>query len=627
MEIFKSLENQQKIIKVIDNFVRQNLKVSLNKDFNERIFRDIYNFVYSKFGNNTSNISGEEHLNNLNRVCFDESIKYIKENISHFPKLQIPTPSGQNALVPFVDQNQNLFKNTNSLFTQSQNQNQMNSMMNPNFASHDTNNPNTESALANLIAQRHQDAPRMTDPRIVQQNQNPNVNGQWNQGFGVSGSDGDPTLMKIVLQHPIAIQNPASVPYIINEIKSMPHLMDQMVKQPQLFYQQISQPHFIQMIFQQIKNKNDPNMKPMNMNMNMNDKPADSSDIPAPVQSPGQAHGPSQAMSEAEFMKRIQGFNPGQGVLQNGMNIYIPPSQKLINNCLPDLDQVHLIDYQLSLDFRNDLETSSKNRYLVRFNQYGNVSKINLTSCLISENDYLASQPYIYIKIEELGGRCFTSNGDQVFGKLILVEKNNGYLHYRPDFDSCVQYFSQPQAFGKFTISFLNNSGKYLDLKEVVIKKSLKLKKQGKLKFITEYRHGLEAHDVVEIHIYRKREIDSYQVQVEDVIDEYTFTVENSFEVLTDKIKILKNKVECGLSFKFHEINWNLLTNRTIQNAQLIKLSELVKSSKKVPSHQKQGNQGIINHVNQRLNPPPAQPQRQTQTQAVPSQFLLTNHT
>ena len=297
----------------------------------------------------------------------------------------------------------------------------------------------------------------------------------------------------------------------------------------------------------------------------------------------------------SDFLRRMSGYTGDdtvsmgtQGTLgaltshgDNQLTKYIPPSEQLVNHVLPDLETVYLIDYNLSLDFRHDLDNSAKNRYLLKFNKFGNVSKAKLISCMIPENDYLASEPYLYIKVEELGGRCYTSNHDATFGKMILSDNRQGYFHYRPDEESCQQIFAQPPSSQQFTVSFLNYQGRYINLREILISKQVRLKKQNKLKFITRYKHRLTPAEEIEIHIQRKGEIDSYQVNVDTILDDYTFTVDNVFEVLTDQIKVLKNSINCSLCFKLFEINWNLLTKRNMQNAQLIRLSELVSERRK----------------------------------------------
>jgi hypothetical protein len=491
----------------------------------------------------------------------------------------------------FTQQGQNLFKNNDDLYKQMQynpsqslgpGQQGHQSQQSPYQYPNDMNEAKlTDKSLNDIMEMRKRDFPGMAyKPPGGQGGQDGMSQGGNQGGGGGGGGAGGSLVMTAILNTQIAMQNPNLIPAMINEIMQMSHLVDMMNKNPQAFQQTIQAPGFLQMIVNQIKTKSDPKNKPMDFN----ETPANGAGLPPAPEIPSDD-------PNSEFQRRLNAYKtggseftsgPGGGGLnfENSLNKYIPPSEQLVNNTLPDLDVAHLIDYSLCLDFRNDLETTAKNRYLLKFHKYGNISKVKLNSCMIPENDYLAKEPYIYVKIEELGGRCYTSNHDCVFGKLVLCENRNGYLYYKPDEGSCMQVFSQPKVLDKFTLSILNYQGKYLNLREIIINKSLKLKKQNKLKFITEYKHKLTVDEEIEIHIYRKAEIDSYRVQVDSVLDDQTFTVNNEFEVLTDKIKVLKASVNCSLNFQLSEINWNLLTNKTAQNAQLITLSQLVTAKK-----------------------------------------------
>lgn len=658
---FKSDGNKKLLIKIIDDLIRTKFQVRLHDEFHI-----IFNNIVDSVSTDTikpPNTNDTEYLKYMNKKCIDAAHGYISNNIIYFPKIKNPdirmsanaadpplfTPpvansysptqtQPQNGPLPYPTQsssdpnniNQNLFKGTDDLLKQMQydrnnfgtahvnnpfgyaNNANPNPNMNTdnnraNFASApDNGRPNfaspadvpgqmpADQALAAVMNQRKQDFPSMVNPTYVIPGQEKSM---INNGNNI-GNTGTP-LMNIILQTPVAIQNPNMVPSIINEIHQMGHLMDLMNKDPGSFQRQITNPEFMGMIINQIKNKANDKMKPMSLN-DIQSATMENKDIQ-----------PINVDLSSELTKRMNIYQNGgtvpdlsQNEFVNQLNKHIPPSDYLINNTLPDLDAVHLIDYDLFLDFRTDLENDTKNRYSMKFNKYGNVSKVKLNSCLIPVNDYLLSEPYIYIKIEELGGRCYTSNHDNVFGKLILSENRNGYLYYKPDEESCIQLFSQPMTFNKFTISFLNYMGKYLNLKEIIVKNTVKLKKLNRLKFVTQYKHQLVPAENIEIQIIRKHEIDSYNVPVFSIIDDYTFTVDNVFDVLTNDIKIMKNSVNCSLSFKLFEINWNLLINKTPQNAQLIKLSQLVTEKRK----NKNQHTEIIDHVKTKLASQPTLP-------------------
>jgi hypothetical protein len=318
----------------------------------------------------------------------------------------------------------------------------------------------------------------------------------------------------------------------------------------------------------------------------------------------------------ADYMKMLNSYKAGNVNVSEGndINHFIPPSDQLVNNTLPDLEQIHMIDYDLSLDLRTDLDANGGKDHLypLKFVKFGNVSRVELTSCIIPENDFLMKEPYIYVKVEELGGKCYTANHDTTFGKMVLDENKNGYLHYIPDRGSCIQNFSQPMSFQKFTMSFLNYNGKYINLKEITIKGSVILKKQNKLRFTTLYTHKLSVGDVVDIHIYGENEINSYEVEVENVVDDTTFIVDNVFEELSEHMVVLRHTINCSFKFKLYEINWNLLTKRNIQNAQLIKLSQLVSERRQEVINKIGDDMDIIKYTKTQLNPTsPGQPQPQ----------------
>jgi len=574
------------LLGIVDEIIRKKYQITLNNDF-IKIFNDIMDYIYSRFGKKSPDLTNDKHLENINKICLDEAIQYIERNVTCFPKIanternnraivikgEQPTICQETkSLIPYNDQ-QNLFRGTDDLLKQMQfdrnnGYNQTQPRMDFQLPTQINSQPTTEQALAIALEQRSKELPYMKTPSY-KTSSGSNIDTQMVGTVPNASINGQ--LMNILLQTPVAMQNPGIVPHLISEIMQMPHLVDLMNKDYASFQQQVANPSFLQMIITQIKNKNDPKMKPMNLNDEIPTQGGTGTLVPPP-----------EGTVNSDYMKMVNTYkNSNLGAPDvNQLNIIIPPSEQLVNNTLPDFDKIHLINYDLSLDFRTDLEntpeTEQKNQYPLKFVKFGNISKVKLTSCLIPENGFLAKEPYIYVKIEELGGRCYTANHDTTLGKLILYENKNGYLYYVPDKGSCTQIFSQPMSFQKFTVSFLNYNGKYINPKEISILKSTKLKKENKLKFVTLYKHKLCVGDTVGIHIYHKTEMDMYAVKVETVIDDTTFTVDNCFDTLSEHIVVLYHSFNCSFQFTLYEINWNLLTKKNIQNAQLIKLSQLV---------------------------------------------------
>lgn len=520
---------------------------------------------------------------------------------------------------------QNLYKGTDDLYKQQQmdrdRYNQQPEQINFGSPAQLQGQSSAEDELKRVMELRKRDLPYMNTP-TYQQPGAPPVQNQSPYGGMAMGGGG--SLMGLLLQTPVAMQNPNLVPLLITEIMQMPHLVDMMEKNPPAFQQQVTNPQFLQMITNLIRNKNDPKMKPMSL---VDEPPAGAS------AGAGMGVGTGTGTTTTDYAKlvaQLSTSSPGGGGASpdiNKLNLYIPPSDQLVNNILPDLDQIHLIDYDLCLDFRNDLEATQKSQYPLKFTKFGNISRVELTSCIIPENDLLMNEPYIFVKIEELGGRCYTANHDNTFGKLILTQNVNGYLHYVPDKGSCIQTFSQPQSFQKFTVSFLNYNGKHMNLKEINIKKAVTVskakmtpdettdetakktakkkaeKKAEKIKFYTLYSHKLSVGDIVDIHIYighgqgETPTIESYEVHVESIIDDKSFTVDNVFENLTDHMVILRHDISCSFKFRLSEINWYLLTRKNLQNAQLIRLSQLVNERRHEATVQSGDEQDLLKTV------------------------------
>jgi hypothetical protein len=611
---FKSEHNKSLLLGVIDDVIRQKFQVTLSDDFTH-VLASIMKFVYSRFGKKPKELSAESHLKNINKICLDESIKYVSEHLMYFPKINNTQKNNKAVVIrdPMINKNTpqstsdsetnpNLFKTTDDLYNQMQfdrNDNCGSMPTQMNFQS-PTQPPNqqggSEQALMLALEQRKKDFPAMNTPNY----QSPNND---NLTLPQTGSnDGNNSLLSILLRTSVALQNPSLVPSMVKEIMQMTQLVELMNRDPNSFQQQITNPSFLQMIITQINNKNDPKMRPMNLNEN---------ETPSNILAPSQEN----TSMNSEYDKLASLYKSGvlstdhtigQAGQDNMMNVMIPPSDQLINNTLPDLDSVHLIDYDLSLDFRTDLELSvdEKKQYPLRFTKFGNISKIKLSSCMIPENDMFKKEPYIYIKIEELSGRCYLGNRDVVFGKLILTGQQGGYLHYIPDQDSCVQNFSQPISVAKLTVSFLNYNGKYLNLREIQVQKSSRLKKQNKLKFVTTYKHLLNKGEIINIRFDLEQETDVYDVPIDEVVDDQTFTVNNVFDRLSEQIIIMRPSVACSLKFKLFEINWNLLTKKTVQNAQLIKLSQLVSDRRREVLKTTSDDRDLVTYTKSQMNPP-----------------------
>lgn len=548
---FQSSQNRDMVLKIIGDVSRQKYQIVLDGAF-KSIFNDIVQWVSKNYSHKPNNSSEDQYLNTLNKIAIDQAIKYIGDNLSHFTKL--PNSESQS-----TDQSV-----SPSIPTAMESSSSSATYASPIMG----DNKLSERDLLNLMEQRRQDA---------QSNRLP-----YHEVPDKSRTPSNQSLMTILLQTPMALQTPQLIPQLMNEILGIPHLVDLMNNDIEAFKKQISNPTFLQMLSSNVSNKNNQNLKPMDLN---EPTPKETNNIKVDGNVTNDFY---QRLNMYQDPNQIGQGQPGTGQGQLGtgqLGTGQPGTTELFDkHVLPTMDGIHLIDYDLSLDFRIDLESIQNYQYILKFNQYGNLSKIRLVSVLIQENDHLKTEPYIFLKLDELGGRCYTASRELTFGKLIVSKCENGFINYRPDEESCVQLFSEPITLNKLTISFLDYRGQPINLKEIQLTKVLKLNRQNKIKFITQFRHQLKINEEIEIQIIRQHEIDSYSIKVETIVDGNTFLVDNVFETLTDNIKILRRSVQCSLRFKLYEINWNLLNHQTPQTIQLIKLAQLVNETKTLKS-------------------------------------------
>lgn len=555
MDQFTTDDNISKLYQLIVSYADKNHQITLDGSF-EPIFKSIIGHICKTL--TECNLD----LNQLNKLCLHESIKYIKKHLSLFS----------------APKNKDISYNT----------------MNGCYQNQSNKDANLDRDYQAMLERRRMDNPYMNNPTYIDPKNNAqNMGPISNMGPVSNQTPSNSRLMSMILQTPLAVQHPNLVAGLHDVITQMQPLMEMLVNNPNTLQQQLNDPKFLQMLVTRISTQNNPNMKPINL--------SDSPPIQTGGTGPNLVQGPNVIQGPNIPPSGDISYNPNI----NLMNTYIPPSEQLVNNTLPDLDQVHLIGYELALDMRTDGETETDLQYPLKFTKFGNISKIELTSCFIPINDNLMNEPYIFVKIEEINGRCYTANHNKTFGKLLLNSNNNGYLHYIPDTQSCVQYFSQPITLDRLTISFLNYQGKLLDLKEILINKVTKIKDSDKLKFVTKYKHNLNDGEMITVNIsISDKEVESYESYVSEVVDNNTFTIVNEFARLSKNITIQRHDINCSFKFKLSEINWNLLTKKTVQNFQLIKLNQLVYSHRREQSKNIHTNeQDLVNAVKNQVLP------------------------
>lgn len=265
---------------------------------------------------------------------------------------------------------------------------------------------------------------------------------------------------------------------------------------------------------------------------------------------------------------------------------YITPSTYLKKNIFPEIDATYMISYMLSLDIRRDavLVENHKPEYQFQFSKFGNISTVEIVSVIVSNNHNL-DEPYLFIDIKELDGRCLLANGKKTFGKIVLLDDYSNTanklnvtntLRYVPE--QCFQQFSEPICLDKLSISFCDYQGSAINIKEV---KVIRLRKsKDTITVECGHQHFLKEKDKLEVHIIKEHSIISYDAYVETILDNTRFEIKNQFDDLTSKIKIYKTNIVISITFKFSEINTYILNDESPLTCQLIKLSQLVQNIK-----------------------------------------------
>lgn len=286
--------------------------------------------------------------------------------------------------------------------------------------------------------------------------------------------------------------------------------------------------------------------------------------------------------SETNVVNGEPNFDP-----HNDMDKYLKPSEYLKYNIVPPMEEIFWLDYNLSLDIRNDGISTDNHipEYTFQFSRFGNISRVELVSIIVTPHPVLEEEPYVFINFKEISGRCHLSNGTRTFGKIMLMptststiegDRNKRNLIYVPE--ECFQNFSRPITLENLTVSFCDSSGIPINIREIKVSRVLRPKSQPELIIECHRPHYLIEGEKIEVQIIKTVEIESYEVEVLSVIDATSFRIKNDFQDLTRQIRIFKTKINLSFTLKFSEINWFLLNDNNVTSTQLIKLSELVKA-------------------------------------------------
>lgn len=253
------------------------------------------------------------------------------------------------------------------------------------------------------------------------------------------------------------------------------------------------------------------------------------------------------------------------------------------NNIFPDIDELHMINYNILLnnDDRDDYYNSSKITF--KFDELINISKIKLNSIITEYDSYLGSLPYIYIKIEEIKGKCYTSKHFEIFGKLIPIIKNKS-IQFIPDENTCNQIFSQEMSFNKLTMTLLINEGKNTLCLNEYLYTTIEIE-DNILQIFLAHKYNVTKNTNIFLCVINGSHIDPYELNPSEYTQEnniLTFNTDDIDVEITEntKIKLYKMNYNISCSFNFSEINTPLFFDKSIQNnhSTLLSINNIIKN-------------------------------------------------
>lgn len=412
-----------------------------------------------------------------------------------------------------------------------------------------------------------------------------------------------PELRGIIAQKlvtlPNAVRYTSILPKLLETIFNDPASIDMFHKNREQFQRNIENPQYLEMLTTRIQNEENDRRRTLeqpvrlepdyNGNNNTTVQHQNQS-VPYNIQiHPSHEHQP--------FQQQNVPFHQNEILVRDSNNV---------SNILPKIQDIYWNDFSLLLDFNNDLRDDTDNTYSLKFYKIANISKIQMINMVIEKTPELLSEDYIYIRLEEFQGRCFTSNQKQVFGRLIQSHYDDKYIYYYPDKDTCVQIFSSPINLDHLTLEFFDSKTNPLSLKEIIIternRKLDKKKNQNSLILKSKYIHNLIVGDTIEGYLIKDENISNLNIVIDEIIDDYTFIITDVIGKIDKntywKFKIFRSKIKCSMNFKFYEINWNMITGKTLENAELKKLSQLISDDEDISKI----DQPIINYIMSKMN-------------------------
>ena len=310
--------------------------------------------------------------------------------------------------------------------------------------------------------------------------------------------------------------------------------------------------------------------------------------VPSPPQQQQTIHSPRDLLDPIPqtYSNKQDSFtphppnHPQQSSNGNAQQFNGQQSQDQIGNVLPDLDALHYVEYNVSLDMCNmgDVNNPSRsNKFISLFDKISSISKICLKSFIIERNSIFENEPYIYVKLAEFKGKCYISGTIESFGKLVVSKIDSRYIHYVPDTGTCIQIFKTPINLNVLTLSFLNKHGKLINPREIQL---LEIEQENDvITLFTKYTtHGLKVSNEYTIDIHNG-ELTTCSLSPSEIKpDSIVFEGLQDFEIHENaKVKLYNDNIEASCVFAFSEINWPLIKSPTPEDTLIINLNNLIK--------------------------------------------------
>jgi len=440
-------------------------------------------------------------------------------------------------------------------------------------------------------------------------------------GQGQSARHIPPELRGIIAQKLITIpfinRNQQILPKLLETIFNDPASADMFYKNKEQFSRNIENPQYLEMLVSRIQSEENDRRRALEQSQLSSNNGSNNGNGGGNINS-DYTYQPfvNQPQSQNPYSVQLVPSNPenrngnGNGIDFNQSGIYgndlLLRDPHNVSNTLPKIQDIYWNEFSLLLDFNNDLRDDTDNSYSLKFYKVANISKIQLVSMVIEKTSELLAEDGIYVRIEEFTGRCFTSNQKQVFGRLIQSHYDDKYVYYYPDKETCLQVFSSPINLDHLTLEFFDSKTNPLSLKEIKVTdrfRETNKKTGGKiLRLKCQYEHNFKVGDIISGYLIKDDTISTLNISIDDIIDKYTFSTADVIGRIDKgcywKLKIFQNKVNCLLNFKLYEINWNMITGKTLENAELKKLSQLISEDEEISKIE----QPIINYIMSKMN-------------------------